>query len=280
MNHITSWYEFVLAQMAADSYLDDPSETDDQALPFDFANEDSLILRLRNGANRYDTIQDQEENGETLSATRMTLAMANDFVSTWEVIDHLPNTSSGFSATVLKHKITGKYTLSFRSTESKDAIKGGDVERDSFNGANGQLALDGFAWGQLRDMENYYQQLKSGVLATGSAADGAAIAASLAADPINVTGYSLGAHLAQAFTLMGFFSVSTGCRVKVVAGGGNCRTGSRFSHVLQGTAALPPKQVETQVIENSKHLIGGRYWDRASDPCRVKSERGTIKTIT
>lgn len=202
MHNTRIWYEFVLAQMAADSYLDDPSESDDQAEPFDFKRDGDLQVRLRNGANHYNHVEQQEQDGRPLSATRMTPQMAQDFIDTWEVIDHLPNTTSGFSATVLKHKATGAYTLSFRSTESKDAVDGGDVERDSFNGANGQLGFLGFAWGQLRDMENYYQQLKSGTLATGSADDGAALATALSSNPINITGYSLGSHLAQVFTLL------------------------------------------------------------------------------
>lgn len=202
MNNTKTWYEFVLAQMAADSYLDDPSGFDDQAEPFDFKRDVDLQVRLRNGANHYNHVEQQEQDGRPLSATRMTPQMTQDFIDTWEVIDHLPNTSSGFSATVLKHKAAGSYTLSFRSTESKDALDGGDVERDSFNGANGQISFLGFAWGQLRDMENYYQQLKSGTLATGSDDDGVALATALSSGQINLTGYSLGSHLAQVFTLL------------------------------------------------------------------------------
>lgn len=202
MNTIRTWYEFVLGQMAADSYLDDPSTLDDQAKPFDFKQDGDLRIRLRNGANHYDHIEQQERDGRPLSATRMTARMAQHFIDTWEVIDHLPNTTSGFSATVLKHRGDGTYTLSFRSTESKDAIDGGDVERDSFHGANGQIGSLGFAWAQLRDMENYYRRLQAGELAAGSAAEGAALASALAAGTINVTGYSLGSHLAQVFTLL------------------------------------------------------------------------------
>jgi Ca2+-binding RTX toxin-like protein len=202
MNNIKTWYEFVLAQMASDSYLDDPSESDPRAEPFDFKLEADLQIRLRNGANHYNHVERQERDGRPLSATRMTTRMAQDFVEIWEVIDHVSNTTSGFSATVLKHKVTGTYTLSFRSTESKNAIDGGDVERDSFNGANGQIGSLGFAWGQLRDMENYYRRLKSGTLATGNADDGEALATALAGGRINITGYSLGSHLAQVFTLL------------------------------------------------------------------------------
>lgn len=190
------WYEFVLAQMASDSYLDDEFE------PFSFSDPAQLAARLRNGANHYNNIDELIEEEKPLSATRMTDLMVTDFGRIWEVIDHLPNTTSGFSATVLRHRTNAAYTLSLRSTESRDAIDGGDVERDSFNGANGQISFDGFAWGQLADLNAYYEQLKAGALATGSADAGAALAAALAAEPINVTGYSLGGHLAQVFTLM------------------------------------------------------------------------------
>ncbi len=197
-NIIRTYYDYVLAQMAADSYLDNLLEPD-----FDFKDEDKLAVRLRDGANHYSIIGQLRKEGP-LSATQMTPVMINDFISTWEVIDHLPNTSSGFSATVLKNKLTGEYTLSFRSTESKDAGNGGDVERDSSAGANGQITDLGFAWGQLRDMENYYQDLISAALNAGSVEDAQALANYLA-DPakrITVTGYSLGSHMAQLFTMM------------------------------------------------------------------------------
>ena len=197
MTDIRTWYEQLLAQQAADSYLDGMS---------DLNNVQQQTDRLRNGANHYSKIAEFAE--EDLSATRMTggvgdhIGMVDDFQATWKIIDHLPNTSSGFSATLLKHKTTGDYTLSFRSTESKDAVDGGDVERDSSNGANGQVSGEGFAWAQIRDMENYYQNLRNGVLVTGGS--GTDIAAYLAdsGEKLNITGYSLGGHLAQVFALM------------------------------------------------------------------------------
>lgn len=114
MENINNWYEFTLAQIAADSYLDG----------INYYNYDDLARRLRNGANHYDALQKNIED-DNLSATRMTEQMVNDFNSTWEIVTHLPNTSSGFSATLFKHKVTGEYTLSFRSTESKDKVDGG-----------------------------------------------------------------------------------------------------------------------------------------------------------
>ena len=196
---VSIWYQQLLAQLAAESYLHGLES---------WINLAQLEARLRQGANHPDHFLDLEARGE-LGATRMTGGpesgfdgMVDDFIETWEVVDHLSNTGSGFSATLLKHKMTGEFTLSLRSTEAKDKENGSDVERDGSNGADGQIASLGFAWAQIRDMEAYYQALKAGGLATG--ASGAEIAAYLA-DPaakLNVTGYSLGGHLAQVFTLM------------------------------------------------------------------------------
>ena len=94
----------------------------------------------------------------------------------------------------MQHKTNDQYTLSFRSTESKQSSDGGDVERDSSNGANGQITDLGFAYGQLRDMEKYYQELKEqGHLPTGTG--------------LNIIGYSLGGHLAQVFTRLHYDDV-------------------------------------------------------------------------
>jgi hypothetical protein len=87
----------------------------------------------------------------------------------------------------MRDTTTGEYTLSFRSTEYRNQAQGGDWERDGLLGADGEIFSDGFAFGQLAAMEDYYQSLKaSGKLPTGST--------------LNVTGYSLGGHLATVFT--------------------------------------------------------------------------------
>ena len=88
----------------------------------------------------------------------------------------------------MRDTLTGEYTLSFRSTESQYQVAGGDWERDGLPGADGEIAGTGFALAQLVSMEKYYRALK--------------------ADPtkfppgavLNVTGYSLGGHLATVFT--------------------------------------------------------------------------------
>ena len=84
-------------------------------------------------------------------------------------------------------ELTNRYTLSFRSLEYQNQAQGGDWERDGQGGAAGEIAGSGFALGQLVSMERYYQELKnSGKLPAGAT--------------LNVTGYSLGGHLATVFT--------------------------------------------------------------------------------
>lgn len=69
-----------------------------------------------------------------------------------------------------------------RSTEYRNPDQGGDFARDGL-GADAGILSDGFALGQLAAMEAYYQELRSSdKLPAGSA--------------LNVTGYSLGGHLA------------------------------------------------------------------------------------
>ncbi len=196
---IAKWYEVILAQFAADSYLD--------GIRLD--KEDDLRVRLRNGANHFGHIDHLREEGR-LGATRMTEVMIDDLLATWEVIDHIPNDTSGFSATLLRNRHTGKYTLSFRSTESKRWEDGGDNERDGGDGADGEISFDGFAWAQLHNMEQYFQHLLRGELYTsgyGSSSAGDLVRDALQSDQITVTGYSLGSHLAQLFTLMHYDKV-------------------------------------------------------------------------
>lgn len=166
---ITTWLNFALQQMAAESYLDDPG---------------SLTTRLTRGNNRagFDA-----PTGELFGKTRFTNVLADRFLSTYDIIDHHANDATGFSATLMRDRTTGEYTLSFRSTEFKPAADGGDRERDGF-GADLEIATEGFAFAQLAAMEAYYADLK---------ADPTKLPAGAV---LNVTGYSLGGHLATVFT--------------------------------------------------------------------------------
>ena len=120
-----------------------------------------------------------EGNGH---ASKFTETDATKFVSEWEVIEHKSNTDSGFSGTLFKNKTTGEYVLSIRSTEFID-----DAARDCEATNDLEIKAKGWAFGQIDDLEQWYQDsLKSKI---GGAT-------------LNVTGYSLGGHLATAFNLM------------------------------------------------------------------------------
>jgi hypothetical protein len=43
-------------------------------------------------------------------------AQADAFVKTWQVVDHIPDTASGFSATIFKNRQTGAYSLAIRGS--------------------------------------------------------------------------------------------------------------------------------------------------------------------
>ena len=122
-----------------------------------------------------------------LNANQVT-GSAQAFVSRYQIVDHHANDATGFSATLMRDTQTGEYTLSFRSLEYQNQVDGGDWERDGQGGAAGEIAGAGFALGQLVSMERYYQELKADPLKLPPGAI------------LNVTGYSLGAHLATVFS--------------------------------------------------------------------------------
>lgn len=179
---IQTWYDFVLQQMAAESYLD-------KSKKFGGALDTDVVLML--GSNNPDYPQNGQIPTPTtdilLGATRMTATQAADFTTRYEIISHLPNTASGFSGTLLFDNQTRQYTLSFRSTEYRNQVDGGDWERDGLPGADGEIQGYGFAIAQIDAMEKYYAELKSsGLLPAGAV--------------LNVTGYSLSGHLATVFS--------------------------------------------------------------------------------
>src|SRR5262245_25726550 len=167
---IKTWLDFALQQVAAESYLDGIVLTE----------RTQVVPRLGRGNSPLLGPDDQY--------IRMTPSQANAFFDRYEIIDHHPNDWTGFSATLLKDTETGQYTLAFRSLEYKNRAEGGDLERDGKLGAAGEINEKGFAFAQLAAMEDYYQKLASDP--TKLQGKG----------PINVTGYSLGAHLVLVFT--------------------------------------------------------------------------------
>lgn len=172
-SQISTWLDFALQQMAAESYLDDPG---------------GLLSQLTRGNNR---VGFDPPTGPLLGATRFTNVLADRFIAKYDIVSHHANDATGFSATLMRDTTTGEYTLSFRSTEYRNQSQGGDYERDGTNGllltgADGEIVTKGFAFGQLAAMEDYYQSTVKSLLPPGAV--------------LNVTGYSLGAHLATVFT--------------------------------------------------------------------------------
>lgn len=174
---IQTWLNFALQQMAAESYLD-------QVL-----SGRPLLDVLTNGNNNEDVTPVDQFTGKT----RFTTIQAQQFTQRYQIVDHHANDASGFSATLMLDTDNNNYTLSFRSTEPRPTVEGGDAERDGLfasgltPAADGEIGLSGFAFGQLMAMERYYLELTtSGTLPTGAT--------------LNVTGYSLGGHLATVFT--------------------------------------------------------------------------------
>lgn len=210
MSDISQRYEFALQQIVAESYLDKIELNADTERSLD-----EVIKRLTNGNNHYSLPEDK-----FTGATRMTPSQARDFLNHYEVIDQLPNTESGFSATLMRSKLdnpqagirAGEYTLAFRSTEYRSEKEGGDHKHDA-QGADIDITFAGFAYAQLRDMEDYYAHLKQGKTlnpATKQWEPNAKLAGfkekfdseNTAHDVLNVTGYSLGGHMATVFTEM------------------------------------------------------------------------------
>ena len=82
-------------------------------------------------------------------------AQATTFVSQWQVVDHIPDTESGFSATLFERLDngagTGQFSLAIR----------GSTDLTDFAADGGDIFLDGMAQDQLVDLYNYWQRLST-----------------------------------------------------------------------------------------------------------------------
>jgi hypothetical protein len=115
--------------------------------------------------------------------SRFPATLAKEFASEWEIVDHRPNSGTGFSGTLFEYTgetdpirglVKGERVVSLRSTEFVD-----DAARDSK--ANNELEIRdlGFAFGQIADMKAWFDQLNTDVN-------------KLKDKPFTLTGYSLG----------------------------------------------------------------------------------------
>ncbi|MBN9697549.1 MAG: DUF2974 domain-containing protein [Zoogloea sp.] len=118
-------------------------------------------------------------------ASKFPSPLASSFLAErWEILAHQPDTSTGFSATLFKNGKTGELVISFRSTEFVD-----DAVRDNQATNKMEIKEHGWALGQIADMEAWWEKLQANGVLTRDA-------------KVTVTGYSLGGHLATAFSLL------------------------------------------------------------------------------
>ena len=194
---LKTWYEMYLQQVAAESYLETVR-----------VDVDANVARaLQNGNNRPEFADVPEPRGKT----RLTTAQAQEFVSKYQVLhqwsddrrrdgDLVPGApgylelngegllaNTGLSATLIQNCTTGAYTLSIRSTEYVTPTLGGDKHRDLDGADLDGIAFSGFAFAQIDALERYYAWLHANI-------------PGLCEEPLYVTGYSLGGHLATVFT--------------------------------------------------------------------------------
>ena len=163
-NSVSMYLKYSNVQMAAEALLDRPDP-------------EGLVGQLKFGNNR---------------SSKFTDVGATQFAKDWTVVEHESDTASGFSGTLFKCLTTdaargltaGELVMSFRSTEFID-----DAARD--NQATNVLEVKEFGWafGQIDDMKTWVD----GLYAAGKISP---------TSPLNVTGYSLGGHLATAFNLL------------------------------------------------------------------------------
>ena len=86
----------------------------------------------------------------------MSIAQAAEFLKNWRVVDHIPDTYKGFSATIFERldangNGTGELSLAIR----------GSTQIVDFIADAGLIAADGIAADQLVDMYNYWQRLNA-----------------------------------------------------------------------------------------------------------------------
>ena len=122
----------------------------------------------------------------------LTAPQIKEFMENWKVVAYLPNTTTGFSGTLFQAKRdipgttikAGEKVMSLRSTEFID-----DEVRDSQQTNTHEIAKKGWAFGQIDDLEQWFQGLRNEKLIGDD-------------EQIRITGYSLGGHLATAFNIL------------------------------------------------------------------------------
>lgn len=153
--NLSTWLKYAKLQLAAEAFLINENGVK-------LYSDDALSGALIDG-NKH--------------SSKFTKTQATEFAAQYTVIDHQPNTGTGFSGTLFKDK-ADNYIVSFRSTEFVE-----DVIADSV-GSNEGISDYGWAFGQISDMEKWWANVRE---------------KHPEVTKVSVTGYSLGGHLATAF---------------------------------------------------------------------------------
>ena len=154
----------------------------------------------------------------TLRAIGFSVIQSEEFTRRWRIIDHQPNTSNGFSATVFEAldefgNGTGELSLAIRGSEGLFDF----TSQSDWLSNLGDVGPDGIAIHQAIDLFNYYQRLTStggDVIQYTYHGEKAGVPASISSEMVStstfrttefgalagqqfsVTGHSLGGHLA------------------------------------------------------------------------------------
>lgn len=210
---VARYLEVSLLQLGAESYLHD----------VDFAQQDQVVTAWKFGFNdpTHPFIQREASNAgadapRLPGSNRMEENQARNLFARYEIVDHHANDATGLTATLYRNRVTGEYTLSFRSTEARPWKVAGDAERDEDGAGKVGIYERGFAFAQLASMEDYWGHIRAGERWDKDANGGKGAWVADQADgklaafrddldsgkALYTTGYSLAGHLATVFTLM------------------------------------------------------------------------------
>src|SRR5579885_55084 len=254
MSHTTSLFDQIQLAEASYANLFDTNTQSTITNPDDVKQ--SLVNKQPDGSYDFSEVQ------------------ATEFIQHWKVVNHQPNEPSGFSATLFESiDRPGEYTLAFRGTEQFNA----DILSADFGG----ITLQGAAFNQIVDMYNYWQRLitptnqhvrtakivttadgtASNIFDSGTVTDESGNAYQLYVriefedstdyglglnlNNLNVTGHSLGGHLAIA--IMRLFGDQIGATAYLANGAGfhNTQEVENFFNTL----AEQPTQFSNANIE-------------------------------
>src|SRR5437868_7225609 len=115
----------------------------------------------------YARFQNFTDPKDALLAAGMSNAQATALLSQWRVVNHTPNTATGFSATLFERldedgNGTGEFNLAIRGSEFDNLLQ--DFRADA-----GDIFLDGVVLDQMVDLYNYWQRLSAPTTGTYTA---------------------------------------------------------------------------------------------------------------